>query len=206
MRTIDKTIIYLLLVGAIWLLLAPPKPAIKELSFKQVTDRYTRNDHYISTDDLAKAIMSKDPSILIVDVRDSKQYSKFSLPGALNIPLSELLKESNRDLLDQDIYRIVFYSNGSSLADKAWLMCSTLGYENLYVLKGGLNGWFETIINPPLPGPMAGSEDYDLYEFRKGASMFFGGGSAQPGQVSSAPKPAIKVKRKKKQEGGGGCE
>ncbi len=207
MRTIDKTIVYLLLVGAVWLLLAPGKPAINERTFKEITDKYTLKEHYISTDDLAKAIMSKDPSLLLIDVRDAKSYQKYSLPGALNIPVAQLLSDENKDMLNQDVYRIVFYSNGSSLADKAWLLCSTMGYDHLYVLKGGLNRWFGTIIRPPQPGPMAGSEDYDLYEFRKGASAFFGGGSAVvPASQGSAPRPAIKVKRKKKQEGGGGCE
>ena len=45
----------------------------------------------------------------------------------------------------------VFYSNGTQDATEAWMLTRQLGYENNYVLQGGLNYWAETIMNPQAP-------------------------------------------------------
>ena len=45
-------------------------------------------------------------------------------------------------------YVNVFYSNGSVYANEAWMITRQLGYENNFVLEGGLNYWFGNILSP----------------------------------------------------------
>ena len=80
-----------------------------------------------------------------------------------------------------------------------------LGYKNLYVLKGGLNEWFNTIINPKLPKETDSQKDFELYSFRKAAGMYFGVGVSKTETEKKPIKKVITVKKKKKRVAEGGC-
>jgi hypothetical protein len=71
-------------------------------------------------------------------------------------------------------------------------------------MSGGLNRWVETILKPMPPEQTAPSEEFALYDFRKGASMYFGGGGAIEVEEQSAV-PVTPVRKKKKQVISGGC-
>jgi rhodanese-related sulfurtransferase len=169
-------------------------------------------ERYISSDELAHKIIAEDPSILIIDVRDSDRYQAYNIPGSVNIPLSDLLNEENEGYLNQDALEIVLCSDDNFYADQAWILCNRLGYKNLRVLKGGMNSWFNSIINPPVPDEKMPATAHDLYSFRKSASMYFG--VAYPDEVKTVsippakktePKPVVPVKKKKKKVPEGGC-
>jgi rhodanese-related sulfurtransferase len=168
-------------------------------------------ERYISTDDLANKLVNQDPSYLLVDVRDSISYLKSTLADAFNIPLKDLLKEDYEGYLNQDSYNVVLFSNDNFYADQAWIICTRLGYKNLHVLKGGINEWFKTIINPPKPIENMPAEAFELYTFRKAASIYFGVGYPEQfkGKITKikkeVPKKVITVKKKKKAPAEGGC-
>lgn len=129
---------------------------------------------YMSTDNLADKLINQDPSILLIDVRDKKSFEAYSLPNAINVPLDSLLTISNERFLNQAQYEVVFYSNDDVKADQAWQICKRLAYKNLHVLKGGLNEWFATIINPSLPTEEMSEIEFKKYNFRRSASVYFG--------------------------------
>ena len=157
---------------------------------------------YVSTDQVAKMIIAKDPTLELVDVRDADSYGKFSLPNAVNVPLNDILKPENQDYFGLPGVKVVFYSNDDIRADQAWVITKRMGYNETYVLKGGLNCWFETIINPKEPSPEAPYVEFEKYQFRKGAQMFFTGVKVE----STSKKKGVKVKRRKKAAvASGGC-
>ncbi len=157
---------------------------------------------YVSTDQVAKMIIAKDPTLELVDVRDAASYGKFSLPNAVNVPLNDILKPENQDYFGLPGVKVVFYSNDDIRADQAWVITKRMGYNETYVLKGGLNCWFETIINPKEPSPDAPYAEFKKYHFRKGAQMFFTGAKVE----STSKKTEVKVKRRKKAAvAAGGC-
>ena len=168
-------------------------------------------ERYISTDELAAKIINQDPSVLLVDVRDSVSYHTFSLTGAVNIPITNLFDEEFETYLNQDAYDVILFSNDNLLADQAWILCRRLGYVNLHVLNGGINEWYSTIINPEKPTEQSSSVEIDLYAKRKASSMYFGVAYPEPVKkkpVIVKPKPVIKVvpkKKKKKMPIEGGC-
>jgi rhodanese-related sulfurtransferase len=138
---------------------------------------------------------------------EQNEFEKFSLPGAINIPLVNLLYEANVEILDQDIKMNVFYGNGTTNANEAWMLLRQLGYKNIYVLSGGLNYWVETIQNPAVPPTSSSNVELAKYNFRRGAGQALGGGSETTVQTKSAPGakvpgPAPTAKKKKV---AGGC-
>ena len=162
---------------------------------------------YFTPDETADMIINKDPSLLLIDVRGEDEYEKFHLPGAINIPLSALLDEQWKDYLNQDIRFNVFYSNSTVNANQAWMLTRQLGYENNYVLQGGLNYWVETIVNPTPPESTSPNEEIAKYDFRKGAGMVLGGGGAVSLSGSGQTAPALPkiAPRPKKKRTEGGC-
>ncbi len=162
---------------------------------------------FVHPDQVADMLVSKDPSLQLIDVRSSAEFEKFSLPGAINVPLENLLSDDFEYYINQDIKLNVFYSNGSNSANEAWMITRQLGYKNNYVLQGGLNFWVETIMNPEKPAETSPNEEIAKYDFRKGAGAALGGAAVVPSSNkanASAAKPPI-VKRKKKKGVQGGC-
>lgn len=162
---------------------------------------------FISPEEVADRIVKKDPSLQIIDVRSKDEYEKFHIQGAINIPITDLLSPDYSAILDQDIKMNVFYSNGTITANQAWMITRQLGYNNNYVLEGGLNYWFESILSPKKPESTSSDEEFARYDFRKAASAALGGGSVEPLSAAESPsampiKPIIKSPKKKKAAGG----
>ncbi len=180
-----------------------------KLTAAQLLSEIRTGTQFISPDEVADKIIQKDPSIQLIDVRNPREFDMFSLPGAINVPLQDILSEGNTDILNQGTRMNIFYSNGSTEANEAWLLTRQLGYQNNYVLQGGLNFWLETILNPTKPGSVISNDEIARYDFRKAASMALGGGSVSaiaPASAgsASAPKPGV-VPVKKKKKASGGC-
>jgi rhodanese-related sulfurtransferase len=180
-----------------------------KLTADQLLAEIRTGTQFVSPDELADQIIRKDPSIQLIDVRNPREFDMFSLPGAINIPLQDILSEQNSDLLNQGTKMNIFYSNGSTEANEAWLLTRQLGYQNNYVLRGGLNYWMETVMNPANPGTSVSNDELARYDFRKAASMALGGGgSMAPVSAASSKQAATKpgiVPVKKKKNASGGC-
>ena len=208
MKRREVLIMALLLLGSIIAIFLPDTKAHKHIiGPKQLLHEVNKQGRYITTDEVAKMIMEKDPSLLLIDIRTPEEYKKFTLEGAMNIPFDKIMDDDNKDYFDQDVYTTVIFSNGSSLADQAWLRLRSYDYKGNKVLKGGLNQWYKTIINPQKPADDALTAQAEkTYLFRKGAQVYFTGATPVSSSAASAkPKPSGKpiVKRKKKEVTGG---
>lgn len=178
-----------------------------KLSPSQLLEEANSGVQYYSPDEIADMIIKEDPSLQMIDVRNADEFEKFSLPGAMNIPLTDILSEDWQAYLDQDVRINIFYSNGSLQSDKAWMITRQLGYENNYVLMGGLNYWVETIMNPNSPASTSPDEEFARYDFRKGAGSALGGSAAAMNESTSSAKPPVPIIRSKpkKKRVQGGC-
>jgi rhodanese-related sulfurtransferase len=196
------TILMLVLAAGTWLLKKPSE--FKQIKPETLLWEIIQPTRYVSSDQVAKMIIQKDPSLEIIDVRSEEEYNMFSLPGAFNIPLDSLLSSSNLAYFGIQGVKVVFISNDDIKADQAWVITKRLGYKSTYVMKGGLNCWIETIIQPQEPNETAAEPDFELYSFRKGAQLFFTGAKVET--ASSDNKEKVVVKRKKKAAvAAGGC-
>jgi len=200
-----KLILVLLLILAVGLVFLPELNHSEKVQPEQLFQKINSTSRFLSPDHVAEKIINEDPSIFLIDVRSGDQYADYSLPGAFNIPLDEMALPDWEAYFTQDGVDIVLFSNSDLHAEQAWIIASRMGYENLYVLKGGLNQWFKDIMQPTAPPETASTEAFDLYSFRKAARQHFGGGAIiETG--SDQPKTEVTVvKRKKKAVAEGGC-
>ena len=202
-----KIMAAMLVILAGGLVLLPKYQKSEGIPSKQLLSNIISLERYVSTDQISDKIISQDPSFILIDVRDEKSYNNYTLPNAINIPLKNLLDEEFESFLNQDQFDVVFFSNDNFYADQAWVICNRLEYKNLHVLKGGINKWFTTIINPKKPNENMPLKAFELYTTRKASSMFYGVVYADQVKTNSVikivPKKIITVKNKKKAAEGG---
>lgn len=165
----------ILIAGFIAIFLPNTKSFDHVIGPKELLYEANKEGRYISTDEVAQAVIEKDLSFILIDLRAAEEYAKYTIEGAINIPFENIFDDANLDYFNQDVYTTVLFSNGSTLADQAWLRLRSYDYQGNKVMKGGMNEWYKTIINPQEPGPNESGEADDLYLFRKGASFYFTG-------------------------------
>lgn len=177
-----------------------------KLTSEQLLGEVTSGVQFVSPDEIARMIVEKNPGFQLIDTRSQEEFESYSLPGAVNIPLSDILSSEWISLLDQDLKINVFYSNGSVKADQAWMLTRQLGYSNNYVLQGGLNYWMEAIVDPRPPSNLSPDEEFAKYDFRKAASQALGGGSIERStEAPAAPTPPAIRPNNRKTAVQGGC-
>ena len=178
-----------------------------KLTAEQLLEEVKSGTQFLQPDEVADMVVSKDPTLQLIDVRAADEFDKFSQPGAINIPLVDILNPEWEETLNQDVKMNVFYSNGTNDANEAWMITRQLGYQNNYVLQGGVNYWAETIMNPQVPPSTSPNEEMAKYDLRKGAGMALGGAAetTQPAAAAAGggAKPPIQKKEKKKKVQGG---
>jgi sulfur-carrier protein adenylyltransferase/sulfurtransferase len=177
-----------------------------KLTAEELLIEANNRTQYVTPDVVADMIIKKDPTLRLIDVRSQDEFEKFSLPGAINIPAADLLSDKYADILNQDVKMNIFYSNGTVAANEAWMITRQLGYANNFVLEGGLNYWFDNILNPQKPSSTSPDEEFAKYDFHKSAGMALGGGGvvkATDNQSSASAKPVVKPAGKKKKAAGG---
>jgi len=208
MKRREILIMGLLFIGGVIAIFLPDtKPHEHVIGKKELLYDLTRSDRYMTTDELAKAIMEEDQSIMLIDIRSPKDYEKYSIEGALNIPFDSIMNKDVVGMFEEGYMQTpVLYSTGSSRADQAWLKLHSFDYKNVKVLKGGLNQWYQTILNPQKPADdvLTGKLE-EQYLFRKGAQVYFTGANPVGNTPAGKPKKSSKpiVKRKKKEVSGG---
>jgi rhodanese-related sulfurtransferase len=176
-----------------------------QLTAEELLAELALNTHEISVDQMADVMINKDPAYQLIDLRSPEAFEEYHLPGAMNIPFDSLFNNDMLPYVDQISRKNVFYSNGTSLSSQAWMLTRQKGFQNNYVLQGGLNTWFDTIILPKPPPPTSDDAAFALYRKRLGASSYFTGQSAKPAEDQAparAVKPLIRRERSKVQ---GGC-
>lgn len=88
----------------------------------------------------AKRLMAQGAKV--IDVRRQNEFLEGHVPGALHIPVEEILFQSEENLPKDDTYILYCHSGyRSSLALEALRM---KGYTQLYNL-GGVDNWKETL-------------------------------------------------------------
>ena len=110
--------------------------------------------HLIKPDALLNKVKAKEP-LVILDIRTPAETGVYSvtLPGSLMIPVDELFTEAQLSLIPTDKSVVVVCMSGTR-ATAAGTALRHIGFENVYVLKGGfkaLTGYLGPVeANTPL--------------------------------------------------------
>jgi len=203
---------YLLLAGIIialgvGILFMPAKDATKQTQPELLLAAIDDPSRFLTTDDITDRLVKKDPALMLIDVRPESQFKAFSIPGAINIPVDSLLSASAQEMLNQKEMDKVFYSNADVTSDQAWIICKRMKLQRIYVMQGGVNKWFNTIVKAEKPAESAPTEALDLYQFRMAACQHFFGSPlmASTPKAAADKKKVSVVKKKSEAASGGGC-
>ena len=94
--------------------------------------------------DEAKTLMEKEEGYILLDVRTKGEYEIGYIPGAINIPLSDIDEKIISSLPDKS-QMILVYCRSGNRSREASDKLSKLGYSNVLEI-GGINAWKGEIV------------------------------------------------------------
>lgn len=128
---------------------------------------------YFTVDQVARFVVSEDSTVQLIDVRSPEEFRNMNIPGSINVPYSELLNNDPYSFLNNDKTRYIFYSNGDLESNFAITIAKGMNYMNTYVMNGGLNEWFDKVMNSSFSGTRITARENALFEIRmKARSMY----------------------------------
>lgn len=134
----------------------------------QAEENETSQVDYFSVLELAQDIRGKE-NISVIDLRPASDFEKFNIPSSINLTLSELL-----DFETPRHSSLIIYSDNDTQSEQAYFMLKGLGKTQQFVLKGGVEDWYDYILYPKLPKTVADSNQV-LVSKIKALTSFFGG-------------------------------
>jgi 3-mercaptopyruvate sulfurtransferase SseA len=188
-----------ILVSALCVVLLPPvgtEPAasrggpLTEVSLLQAMEA---GEDHIDPEELADRTLAGDPTLLLVDLRTPAEFAGFHLKGAVNTAAADLPEmlapHKNRGT-------VVLYSNGMTHPAQARDALARLGFNNVYLLTDGLQGFMERVLKPvslreelvaeDLRSKVAAWRGFFLSETAAQATSSGGTASGLPGLVETA--------------------
>jgi hypothetical protein len=82
--------------------------------------------------------------LIMLDVRDERDYNLFHLRDARHVPLSGVQAKARELQLELANTLFVTISNDEVAATEAWKILQAESVQNVYILEGGINGWLDT--------------------------------------------------------------
>jgi rhodanese-related sulfurtransferase len=193
----------LVLLSSLIILLPDARQSSGELNVPRMMEVMNESGQFLTVDQIARMVVYEDTSILLVDVRDPDAYRAVHIPGAVNIPVSDILNPDWAGYLNDPVVRPVFYSNGNTMASEAWMLCTQKGYTGSLIMRGGMNEWYREVMESIFEGDRISAADNATFEVRYRARKFFNRMNSMPDSLKTA---FLEVKRQKEAELVGGCE
>jgi rhodanese-related sulfurtransferase len=194
--------IMLLLLGAILAFL----PSSGKYSFHGKPEKILAEaldaGSYLTVDQVARLIVNEDSTFQLIDLRSPEEFSMASIPDAINIPYNNLFSTNLESYLNRNV-RNIFYANGDYMANYALVIADGIGFKDNHVMKGGLNEWYDVVMNTRFTGARISARENALYEIRTKAGKQFTELNSLPDSLKARYRESKEVQRKKLD---GGCE
>lgn len=189
---------------ALIMVLAPDRVTKKgEPRPRQLLQSLQETEQPIDADKAARIVNESDSNFRFIDVRSPGEFLSAMLPGAINIPMEELLAPQWQGYLKQDAKTNILYSNGDYQSNMAKALLNSLGYGNTLILKGGLNEWYARVVNIEFKGGRLTARENALFENRTRAKELFIQLNSLPDSLKNTYMEAKLLEEKKLD---GGCE
>jgi len=188
----------------------PYDRAAATIDTAELAEIVQREVDHISPEQLADWIIPGRADYRLIDLRIPADFGQYHIPGAENVLITGL---ADHGLLRND--KIVLYSEGGIHSAQAWFLLRAKQYAGVYILRGGLQEWKDSVLFPSLPADATPAQRVTFAKMAE-VSRFFGGqpqdvpGAAHPSVApalrmanmpASAPPPASVAPKKKKKEG-----
>ena len=174
-----------------------------QLSPTDLLAKSASSDMYFSVDQVARFMCNEDSTVQLIDVRSNEEFKALNIPGSINIPIDDFTNPVWIAYLNQKETKNIFYGNDDQTASFAWALSTGLGYENNFVMRGGLNEWFKTVMLTEFSGEKISPQENARFENRLNARKIFT-------QINSLPDSLktqyFNAKRLTASKLDGGCE
>lgn len=87
---------------------------------------------------IAKQMISQNSNTIFLDVRSKQEYEEGHLSGSIPLCLYDI-EEQAQNMLKDKKQTIITYCSSGARSKEAQEILETMGYENVYNLKGGLD-------------------------------------------------------------------
>jgi rhodanese-related sulfurtransferase len=174
-----------------------------QLKSNQLLAKSASDDICVTVDQVARMMNIEDSTIQIIDLRSPGQFRECNIPGSINIPFPDLLNPMWEGTFNQKKVKKIFYGNDDQTAAYAWTIATGLGYKNNYIMKGGLNEWFRTVMLSQFTGEKITPLENALFENRFNARKAFIQVNSLPDSLKGRYFKAKEIKQLKLD---GGCQ
>ena len=100
-----------------------------------------KDDHTIYPEDIEDRIASEDEDFVVIDTREVDAYEQDHVKGAINIPLDEMLDDIGRVEPHKDKTITLCCNTGSTTAFFAAIYLVESGFDDVFNLDQGIQGW-----------------------------------------------------------------
>ena len=175
-----------LLLGALALVAGDPhQGSTATLNAKELSVIVHNEVDHVAPEEMVGWIILGRADFRLIDLRAPGDFAGYHIPGAENVPLPALTEYG----LQQN-EKIVLYSDGGIHSAQAWFLLRAKGYRGVYMLRGGLEEWKESVLFPQVPAD-ATPEQKALFEKQKAVSAFFGGTPRTGGAAAASTEIAL---------------
>jgi rhodanese-related sulfurtransferase len=157
----------------------------------------------LTADQVAKLIVNEDSTIRLIDLRSPEEFKKLNIPRSVNIPYNDFISSDLFTYMNDRKIKNIFYSNSDFYSNYAMVYARGFGYENSYVMEGGLNEWFNMVMESKFTGERISARENALYETRIKAARLFTQINSMPDSLKAKFMASNKFSARKLD---GGCE
>ncbi|HPC82281.1 MAG TPA: rhodanese-like domain-containing protein [Thermoanaerobaculaceae bacterium] len=134
-------------VAVVLALLDRPDPASRlDARRAALEQRLESADIRVSPEETLELLYNPAARLHLLDVREEAEFNLFHLGGARRAALSALARGDAGAIRRDDV--VVVMSNGEGRARQAWLLLAAAGFEQTYILRGGIHGWLGVFGRP----------------------------------------------------------
>lgn len=157
----------------------------------------------LNVDQVAEYIVKEDSTIQLIDLRTPEEFRKQTIPGAVNVQYKDLISKDPYVWLGNKDIKSIFYSDSDAEQSYALVYARGLGYDNIFVMNGGIGEWMKTIVGTKFSGERITARENALFETRRRAGEMFTTLNSLPDSLKAKFIESKKFSAKKLD---GGCE
>ncbi|MCB2219654.1 MAG: rhodanese-like domain-containing protein [Bacteroidetes bacterium] len=179
---------------------------VYKLSTKATLEELTNPANIVSPVEAREMINGTKSGAVMIDLRNTYDYNKGTLFGAINIPVSDIMEKEVIEMFDDwqmQSKTVILFAEDQQAANAPWMILRQLGYSNMKVLSGGY-----AIAMDQYTNGIIDSTDYQyngerpVMDFAGFIQKMSGGEVVKPNPGPAQIEP---IKRKKKSVTAGGC-
>jgi len=178
-----KVGLLLLVLGVVALFIGNPYDrATATIDTAELAEIVQREVDHVAPEQLADWIIQGRADYRLIDLRTPEEFEQYHIPGAENVAITGL---ADHGLLRNE--KIILYSEGGIHSAQAWFLLRAKDYNGVYILRGGLQDWRDSVLFPSLPADATPAQRVTFAKMAE-VSKFFGG---QPQGVAAAARPSV---------------